>query len=502
MSLIASLILISIVLAARIANKWRLPLVLIALSAGIIFGSDVLGLVHFNNTTLAKQLADLALVFVLFIGGFGTKRENLKLVMAPALTLATLGVIITAAVTGLALWLFLHYEITYALLLGAIIASTDAAAVFSILRTRSIKPKLAAITEVESATNDPMAILLTTFIIQILTANHFSLLQMSLSFLWQMVGGVLIGLTIGKIGCLLFDRIKSIDTGYFYILIIGIILLSFGLSELTHASGMLSAFFAGYVMGNTTFPYKRNISTFLEAISTIANVGIFIILGLLVFPREFTSIWLQGIIVFIVITFLSRPVTVFLCTIFSSFTIKEKIFLSWSGLRGAVPIVLAIYPAAAGLEGAKIIFNIIFFAVVISMIFQGITVGKLADYLKLTFKAKPKPRQVMELIKIHESDLELFEIYIDNEQYFGTAPISLLQLPIDTTITMINRQDRIIAPKGSTRIMPGDTLYVLINYRNVDLVMSEIFSHFNLKQEILNNSEEDTNGKKNGPPPE
>lgn len=481
MYIIASIILISIVLTAKIADKWKLPLVLIALAFGIIFGSDITGLVYFDNAILAKQIADFGLMFVLFIGGFGTKKEILKNVLRPSLTLASLGVIITAVITGVCLNFFLGFNLAHALLLGCVISSTDAAAVFSILRTRSLSGQIASITEIESATNDPMAIILTTTAIQLIGANLQNPLNIGLAVLWQFIGGILIGLIIGKMGSFLLKKIENIDKGYFYILVIGIVFLSFGIADLIKASGMLSAFFAGFIMGNSSIPYKRGITTFLDALSTISNVAIFVLLGLLVFPREFGSIWFQGLIVFIILTFLSRPIAVFICTSLSKFSFKEKLFLSWSGLRGAVPIVLATYPVAAGVEQARIIFNIVFFAVALSILIQGSTISKIADLLKLTIKTKSKPNQVMELVTFHTNELELCELSIDDDIYEGSATIQSIHLPEGTTISMINRNEKIIAPRGSTIIYPGDVLFILVRVDNEEKVTTEILKHFLLK---------------------
>lgn len=475
---LAALVLITIVLTARFAHRWRLPMILISLGAGIFFGSDVTGLIYFDNAGLAKRLADAALVFVLFIGGFDTRRENLRLVMAPALVLSTLGVACTAAVTGLAVWGLLHYRLPYAFLLGSIIASTDAAAVFSILRSRAVRPRLSAITETESATNDPMAILLTAFTLQVITGGADHPVSLGLSLVWQLAGGIAIGLAIGRTGCLLFDRLRAVEKGYYYVLIVAVILLSFGLADLARASGILSAFFAGYVMGNAHFPYKRNIATFLEALSTIANVGIFILLGLLVFPHEFGAIWVQGVVVFAAVTFLARPAAVFLCTLFARFNFKEKVFISWSGLRGAVPIVLATYPAAAGLPEGRDIFNVVFFSVALSVLIQGMTIRKLADGLGFAVKGRPRPGQVMELVTVDRSDLEMGEVYVDEDRYEGRIGISSLKLPPGTTITMINRKEEIIAPQGSTEIRPGDVLFVLAHKDQLDRVTEEILGRF------------------------
>ncbi|NLD94113.1 MAG: potassium/proton antiporter [Fibrobacter sp.] len=481
MYLILALILLSIVLTARMASKWRLPLVVIALGMGIVFGSDVTGLIYFDNATMARQLADLALIFVLFAGGFGTRKELLKTVFWPSMTSATLGVVITAIVTGLLLHLILHYDLTHSFLLGCIISSTDAAAVFSILRSRSLSPRLSAMTEIESASNDPMAIILTTFAVQLMLSSTQQPFGIGLSFLWQLAGGILIGLLLGKLGVYLCHRVKTLDKGYFYIFLIGIILLSYGLATSLSSSGMMSAFFAGFVMGNSSMPYKKTFSSFLDALSTIANVGIFVLLGLLVFPKEFGSIWIDGLVLFLVLTFVARPVAVFACTFFGKFSFKEQIVMSWGGLRGAVPIVLATYPVAAGIEASKDTFNIIFFAVTLSMLIQGTTIGKIAAYLKLTTKNKPRPSQTMELVTIHSNELELCEITIDDDLYEGSTKIADLQLPAGTTITMINRNDRIIAPQGSTKLLAGDVLYILVSSSNIDIVSAEILGKFTEK---------------------
>ncbi|HEX2956141.1 MAG TPA: potassium/proton antiporter [Chitinispirillaceae bacterium] len=481
MHLIAAIILVTIVLTAKIANKWSLPLILIALASGIFFGSDVVGLVYFDDHKLAKQIADTALIFVLFAGGFGTKRDSLKLVMGPALVLSTLGILVTALISSVAMWTLLGITFPIACLLGAIISSTDAAAVFSILRTRSLPPKLSSLTEVESATNDPMAVLLTAFIIQIINNEINSPLHIGLSFIWQLSGGAAIGILIGISGIHLFKRVKTIDKGYFYILCIGVILLSFGFADLIKANGMISAFFAGFVMGNKSFPFKRNISAFLDALSIIANVIIFVLLGLLVFPSQLGDVWLQGVTLFLVLTFISRPLTVGLFTMFTRYNLKEKLFLNWSGLRGAVPIVLATYPAAAGIENSNDIFNTIFLAVTLSILVQGTTIGKVADILKLSLAAKPKPDQTMELVTIHESNLDLFELYVDDNLYSGKVTISALTLPPDTTITMINRKENIIAPKGGTTVQPGDILYILTSDETVATVTNEILNKFSKK---------------------
>lgn len=478
MLLLTALIIIFIVFSAVISRKLNIPLIIISLLIGIIFGSDVTGIIYFDNALLAKEVANIALIFILFAGGYGTKSSHLKSVIKPTMLLATVGVLITANISGFIFYYISGWTFLNSLLLGAIISSTDAAAIFSILRSRSINQNVTMITEIESAANDPMAIVFTTFVIQLIVGSNFSTSYSVLLFTWQLFGGVGFGILTGFIGTFLFNKLRDIDVGYFYLFLIGIILLSFGLADFCKASGMLSAFFAGTVMGNRKLPYNNGISSFTEILSFIGNVCLFVLLGLLVFPKDFSNIWHLGVILFLIITFIARPVAMFLCTFFTKLSLKDKTFLCWSGIRGAVPIVLATYPAAAGIDNDHQIFNIIFFAVTLSVIFQGTTIGKLADLLNLSVKSRAKSTKSMELVTVHETNYELIEIFIDNDIYEGECKVSDLSLPVGTTITMINRNNTVLAPSGETVIYPGDILSVLIEKKKIKKGIDEILRMF------------------------
>jgi cell volume regulation protein A len=496
MFLFVALILLAIIFVATLANRWSVPLVLISLLAGMIFGSEFLNKDYHLDYVLTKQIADFALVFVLFIGGFGTRKERFKAVFAPAMVLATVGVIATAAITAGLLHFLLSFPLQLAILIGCIIASTDAAAVFSILRTRSLHPNLSALVEIESATNDPMAIVLTTIAIKLSLAQAGSALSgpldIVLLLIWQTVGGIGIGLLVGWGAYRLCKHVAKLDKGYFYIYLVAIIMFSYGIADLAKASGILSAFFAGFILGNSNIPFKSTSSTFLDALSTMGNVVIFVLLGLLVSPGNFRYVFKEGIFLFLILAFIARPIVVATCTFFARYSFKENMFLNWSGLRGAVPMVLATYPAAAGISGtyagmdmAQYIFNIVFFAVILSLVFQGSTITKLADKLKLAGKAKPQPKQIMELVALHNSEAELIEIDIDDRIYSGSVSVSTFELPKETTITMVNRNDKIIAPTGKTDIMAGDILFVLVKTNEVENVASEILGRFKKKEEEL-----------------
>ncbi len=476
--LIIGIILVFIVFIAAFFKRWNIPLIVIALGIGIFFGSDVTGLIYFDNATLTKKITDIALMFVLFAGGFETKKEDLKIVMKPALILATVGVLVTALVGALIFTFIFKWDFITSLLLCSIISSTDASAVFSILRSRSVDTMATSITKVESATNDPMAIILTAFVLQLKLGAQFNTSSSILIFLWSLVGGIGFGCLIGYLGKFLFNKLKDLDAGYYHLFLLGLIFLSFGLAQLCKASGMMAVFFSGFILGNTKLPYNTRIASFTDTLSFIANVGIYVLLGLLVFPSKFPDIWLYGVMLFLIITFIARPVTVFLATYFSKLSIKENIFLSWSGIRGTVPIILATYPIVAGIDPQHQIFNIVFIAVILSILFQGTTIGKLADILKLNNKKKIDVKHLMELVTLHNIDYELIEIFIDDEIYEGECKISDLNLPSNTTITMINRNNEIIAPSGQTTILPGDVLFVLVEKNNIEKTTNQVFSKF------------------------
>lgn len=476
--LIIAVILLFMVFVARVSSKLNVPLIIIALAIGIIFGSDVTGLIYFDDAIFTRDVANIALIFILFAGGYGTKSHNFKPVAKPAMLLATAGVIITALITASLFSFITGWPFLKSLLISAIISSTDAAAVFSILRTRSINKNVSSLTEIESAANDPMAIISTVFILQLVAGAAADTSSSLLLFIWQLAGGVAFGILTGNAGTFLFNRIRNIDIGYYYVFLIGIILFSFSIADMSRASGMLSAFFTGYVLGNKKIPFKSGITSFTEILSFIANVGLFILLGLLVFPHRFSGIWTTGIIVFMVLTFVGRPVAVLICTALNGLNLREKLFISWGGLRGAVPIVLATYPAAAGIDEEHQIFNIVFFAVTLSILIQGTTIGWFADFLKLTRKPRMKPGQTMELVTIHDTDYELVQIFIDPDMYKGEPKISDMGLPPGVTITMINRNNTVIAPRGSTVIYPGDVLSVLVSSEKVKLVTNRVLHCF------------------------
>lgn len=455
------LLLLAIVVAAVWLDRFSVPVILVALGLGLLAGSDVLGLWHFDDVDLANQIANASLVFILFHGGFVTKRTVLRTVALPAGGMATWGVVLTAAVTFGALHLGLGWSFELSLLLGAVISSTDAAATFSILRRQDLQPRLASTLEIESAANDPMAILLTLVVVEAFTAGtglDWTILPV---FVWKFVAGPVVGWLLAHAALAIFNRLNPQDRGYYYVLLVAAVPLTYGLAEAAKASGMLAVFTAGLVMGNRKFIYQQGIRNFSAALSMIANIGVFVMMGLLVFPSQWSALWLDGIVLFLVLTFVARPAALWLGTLWMGFTAKERHFMCWAGLRGAVPIVLATYPMAAGIPAGQDVFNLVFFAVVLSIGVQGSSLGVLARRFGLSTPSRPQPRYGLELVTMARSDLDLVVVDLPDPKGRPGPRIRDLSLPPGAILTLITRGDQVVAPTGNTRLLGWDQVTVL-----------------------------------------
>lgn len=470
MFLIAPLILLVVVLVASLLDRWSVPVILIALGAGILFGSDVLNWWDFGDARLTNQMANTALVFILFQGGFSTRREHFRAVALPAGGLATWGVILTALVTFAVLYGALRWPLEKAMLLAVIISSTDAAATFSILRRQALPPQLSSMVEIESAANDPMAILLTLATIQAFTIGDARWYLVLLAFVWKFAAGIAIGWLSGQAAVWMFNRLRLLDRGHYSILAFAVILLIYGLGEVAQSSAMLAVFIAGYIMGNQSFVYKQGVTNFVSALSTIADTSMFIMMGLLVYPHQWAKLWLQGLVLFLVLTFVARPAAVWLGTLGMKLSRRNKVFASWAGLRGAVPVILATYPLAAGMPVGQDIFNLVFFVVILSVAFQGSTLGLLARRLGLATRGRPRPLYNLELITMARSDMDLIVVDIPGPQGRLGPPISELGLPLGSVITLVTRGEEVVVPKGSTRLQGWDQVTVLAHVQDELLI--------------------------------
>lgn len=481
--IIVPLLLLGVVISAVWLDRWSVPVILVSLGVGIVVGSDVLGIWHFDNVEAANNLANAALVFILFHGGLATKRADFKAVALPAGGMATWGVILTAAITFVVLRFVLGWNAEASLLLAVVISSTDAAATFSILRRQSLPSKLSSTIEIESAANDPMAILLTLVVVEGLVSGTGGGILVVPLFLWKFLAGPVVGWIMARGALMLFNRLNPQERGYYYLLLLAVILLTYGVSELVQASGMLAVFSAGLVMGNRHFIYKQGVRNFSSALSMIANIGVFVMMGLLVFPRQWSALWGKGIVLFLVLTFVARPAAVWIGTLGMKIGTRERHFMCWAGLRGAVPIVLATYPMAAGLPIGNEIFNLVFFAVLLSVSLQGSTLGALARRLGLSEPARPQPRYGVELVTMAHSDLDLFVVDLPGPQGRPGPRIRDLALPPRALITLITRGSEVVAPTGHTRLLGWDQVTVLARIEDEQAVQTALVQPFDLLAE-------------------
>jgi len=475
---VVPLLLIGVVLAAVWLDRFSVPVILIALGLGILFGSDVLNLWQFDDVELTNQVANLALVFILFQGGFSTKREDLRAVALPALGLATWGVLLTAALTFVCLRFALGWPVQIALLLSVITSSTDAAATFSILRRQALPGKLASTIEIESAANDPMAILTTLVVVEAYASGANQGWLTIPVFLWKFAVGPLLGWLIAQGAIQVFDRLNPQERGFYYVLLLGVVLLSYGATELAGASGMLAAFTAGLVMGNRRFVYRQGVANFAAALAMIANIGVFVLMGVLVFPSQWADIWMGGVLLFAVLTFVARPLAVWLGTVGMRIPRRDRHFMSWAGLRGAVPIVLATYPMAAGLEVGERVFNLVFFAVLLSVAIQGSTLGSFARQLGLSEPRRPMPRYALDLITMARSELGLTVVDLPGPKGRPGARVRDLVLPPEALITLIARGEEVVPPTGNTRLRGWDQVTVLALPEDEERVRKALLARF------------------------
>lgn len=474
MFFLLGLLLLLATFSTKITSRIGIPGLVVFLGLGMFFGSDVLNLIYFDNPILAQQIAVAALVIILFDGGFTTNKSAIKTALVPASILATAGVIITAGLLGLLSYLFLDIDLKTALLIGAITSSTDAAAVFSLLRAKLLSPKSATTLEMESASNDPMAIILTVTLIELIQGQLANPAVFVLNLTWQIFFGGLIGFAIGKIGPVLFNKVKLEASGFYYVLILGLAFTTFGTAEVTHANGFIAVFIAGLVMGQTEFAFKQGVARNLEGVATFVHVILFLILGLLVFPSQVLSYWQHGVIISLLLMLVARPIAIFLCTIFWPFSTKEKIFLSWGGIKGAVPIVLATYPLVAGLPTGGYIFNTVFFVVVISTLIQGSSLYWVANKVGILVGEKKKKSYHLELIATEITDYALLEYEVEEDSHLIGQRLGGVTFPPDSLVTAIVRNNKIIAPRGATLVCAHDTLFILVKHEDKEEMLETL----------------------------
>lgn len=384
--LLLGILLLTTVLAGSLSTRFGLPALIGFLGLGMLAGVDGPGGIVFDNFQLAQAIGMASLVFILFSGGLDTDWQDVRRVAGPALILATAGVIISAGIVAVCAVFLLNIDFYQAVLLGAIIASTDAAAVFAILRSTGLNlhGDVPALIEVESGSNDPMAIFLVGAVLLFMSTPGASGIELVPEFAFQMVMGAVVGVAIGYAMPALLKRGGYRQGGLAFVISIAAALIAFGAAELLSGNGFLAAYVAGLVAGNQTYAAKRTVSTFQDGMAWLAQVTMFLTLGLLVTPSQLGPVVIPGVILTLILMFVARPISIFLClSPFRKFGWRAKIFVSWAGLRGAVPIVLATFPIVAGVDGAFVIFNIVFFVVVLSSLIQGPTIRWMAKKLHI-----------------------------------------------------------------------------------------------------------------------
>ncbi len=461
---IASVLFLASLLVSAAASWLRAPLLLAFLALGMLAGEDGPGGIHFNNVPLSYVIGTLALAVILFDGGLNTRAETFRVALRPAAVLATLGVIITTIITGFfAAWI-LDLTLSQGLLLGAIIGSTDAAAVFALLRSQGveIKTRVAATLEIESGSNDPMAAVLTIALIGVLSTAGAGVWDWHL--LWFLVEHLGIGAATGVAGGYVvtwtINRLK-LEEGLYPLLALAGALFIFGGTTAIGGSGFIAAYFAGVVMGNQRMRSGHAIATVADGLAWLSQIVMFIVMGLLVDPVELLKIAPAAFAVAAALTFVARPAAVYLCLAGFRMPWAEKAFVSWVGLRGAVPIVLAMFPLMAGLDHAVLYFNVAFFVVLVSLILQGWTITPLARRLGLVIPPAPGPLQRLDLDAPHRAGFQLVVYRISGDSPAAEMAPDDLSLGDDVHITAVARGERLLPPREVSTIQPDDRIYLI-----------------------------------------
>ncbi|MFM1918529.1 MAG: hypothetical protein RLZZ303_163 [Candidatus Hydrogenedentota bacterium] len=451
------------IIASRLAGFLGVPTLIVFLSVGMLAGSDGPGGIHFDDEAAANMVGTIALAFILFAGGLDTNWKIIRPVLGRGATLATAGVLITALLVGLFVWAVLGLPLLTSLLLGSIISSTDAAAVFSVLRGKGVglKGNLKPLLELESGSNDPMAIFLTLGLTQLLTVPDFLAVSLIPAFFINMIGGVLVGLLVGKAAGLIINRVKLDYEGLYPVLTMSLVLLTFGIAEYVKGNGFLAVYICGILLNGTDFSHKRYLMKFHDALAWMMQIIMFLVLGLLVYPSELPAVAGQGLMVALFLMFVARPVAVALGLLGSSFTLQERLLASWTGLRGAVPIVLATFPSMAGYENSALLFNVVFFIVVTSVLVQGTLLMPVARWLKVDEPLASRPTYSLQIERRGQAQGDTREIEILPNMAAVGKTIADLGIPPKVLVLLIGRGDGFVVPRGTTVIEPYDTLLML-----------------------------------------
>lgn len=466
--LIGSILLFASILISKAGFRLGVPALVLFLGVGMIVGSDGLG-IQFSNPDTAQFIGVVALSIILFSGGMDTSYKEIKPVLGQGIVLATVGVMATTLITGYFIYLltgffsdFVTLSLMESMLLAAVMSSTDSASVFSILRSKGLglKENLRPTLELESGSNDPMAYMLTLLLIQIIQVGSFNIQDSVTMLLIQLSVGSVCGYILGKLAAWTINKINIDNASLYTVLLLAFVFFIFSFTDLLKGNGYLAVYIAGLVVGNQKIIHKKSLTTFFNGFTWLSQIVMFLTLGLLVNPKDLLPIAGVGLLIGIFMILVARPVSVYLCLLpFRNFTQKARIYISWVGLRGAVPIIFATYPWISGIEHAQTMFNIVFFITIVSLLVQGMTVGPMAKWLGLDADAERKREFEVDLpdeIKSAMSEIEVIPSALAN----GDRLMDLT-LPDNTLVVMVKRNNHFFVPKGHTHLKTGDKLLVI-----------------------------------------
>jgi cell volume regulation protein A len=447
--------------ASLLAGRLRLPGLVLVLGVGMAIADDGFGWVHFRDNQAAQDGAVIALALILFEGGLSSGWAEIRPVLGVSIALATVGTLITAGLTGLAArGLFSELDTKEALLLGSTVAATDAAAVFAVLRGSTLRRKLARTLEGESGVNDPVAVLLVLGCIAWIQRAHYGAPDALWLAFHELAIGTAVGLATGALGVLLLRRLTLPTAGLYPVASLALAGVAYGGAATLEGSGFLAAFLAGLVVGSVSTPARRTIVSFHEGVAWVAQLGLFLLLGVLVFPSRLGHIVLTGTALAVVTAVLARPLAAL--AVAWGFNVRERLMLGWAGLRGATPIVLATFPVTAGVEHGRLIFEVAFFVVLVSTVLQGLTIGPVARRLGVTSDEAAIPEPLVEPVLLNRLGAETIQFPVRAGDAVVGHPVRELGLPREALLNVIVRGERAIPPRGSTVIQPGDQLHVLV----------------------------------------
>ncbi len=482
--LVGSLLLFVSIIAGKTSYKFGVPTLLLFLTIGMLAGSEGIGGINFDNPQIAQFIGVVSLNFILFSGGLDTNWTSVKPILREGLVLSTLGVLLAALSLGTFVWFVTDFTIYESMLLGSIVSSTDAAAVFSILRSKNLalKSNLRPTLELESGSNDPMAYVLTIAFLTLVIHQDQSIASIIPLFLQQMILGGVAGFGFGKLSKFIINKIKLDFEGLYPILLIALMFITFSATDFVGGNGFLAIYICAVYLGNQDLIHKKTILKMYDGLAWLMQIVLFLTLGLLVFPSQIIPYFGIGILISLFLIIIARPVSVFLSLMFFEMKFRRRFYISWVGLRGAVPIVFATYPLLAGIEKANMIFNIVFFISVSSVLIQGTTLSIVAKWLHVALPQKAKKITEIEklILELPKSSLQEFEIFPDFKAV--NKRIVDLNFPKSAFIVMIKRNGEYIRPGGSTELEAKDVLMVLADSEGDFAKVEECL--YNLNKEL------------------